>query len=92
MAKDPEAQIEEGQAILDTIRTDGWRILEAKIKEEIEDERRELVEVEAKDVYSAAVKFISHQQKMKGLERILEIVGEFLTAKKDAENWLRGEK
>lgn len=86
MAKDLEAQIEEGLAIQDLIRSDGWKILEAKIKEEIEDERRAILEIRGKDIYSTAVEFIEHQKMMQGLERILEIVQEFLTAKENVEN------
>jgi|GEM_PF-5923285 len=92
MAKDLEAQIEEGRAIQDLLQTNGWQILEAKIKKEIEDERRAILEIEEKDIYSTAVKFIEHQKMMQGLERVLEIIKEFLIAKENAENQLRGRR
>ena len=90
MAKDLEVQIEEGKAIQDLIRQDGWRLLQAKIKEEIENERRALMEINPKSFPDLAMEFIEHQKMMKGLERVLEIVEEFLTAKENAENQLRG--
>ena len=90
MAKDLEVQIEEGKAIQDLIRQDGWRLLQAKIKEELEDERRALMEINPKSFPDLAMEFIEHQKMMKGLERVLEIVEEFLTAKENAENQLRG--
>lgn len=80
-----EKQIEQGLVIQELIRSDGWKLLEEKIKQEIEDERLAIVEIEEKDVYSTAVKFIQHQQMMKGLERIFEIIQEFLTNKENAE-------
>lgn len=89
--KDLEAQIEEGRAVKDTIETDGWKIIEAKIKEEIEDERIALSEIEPKSFPDLAMEFIGHQKMMKGLERIFEIIKEFLTAKENAENRLMGE-
>ena len=92
MAKDLEVQIEEGKAIQDLIRQDGWRLLQAKIKEEIEDERRALMEINPKSFPELAMEFIGHQKTMRGLERIFEIVEEFLIAKENAENRLRGEK
>ena len=92
MAKDLEVQIEEGKAIQDLIRQDGWRLLQEKIKEEIEDERRALMEINPKSFPELAMEFIGHQKMMKGLERILEIVEEFLIAKENAENRLRSEK
>jgi len=92
MAKNLEVQIEEGKAIQDLIRQDGWRLLQAKIKEEIEDERRALMEINPKSFPDLAMEFIGHQKMMKGLERILEIVEEFLIAKENAENRLRSEK
>ena len=90
--KDLEAQIEEGRAVKDMIETDGWKIVEQKIKEEIEDERRALLEVGGKDIYSTAVEFIEHQKMMQGLERVLEIIRELLTTKENAESRLKGEK
>ena len=81
MAKDLEVQIEEGKAIQDLIRQDGWRLLQAKIKEEIENERRALMEINPKSFPDLAMEFIGHQKMMKGLERILEIVEEFLIHK-----------
>ena len=92
MAKNLEVQIEEGKAIQDLIRQDGWRLLQAKIKEEIEDERRALMEINPKSFPELAMEFIEHQKMMRGLERVLEIVEEFLTAKENAENRLRGGK
>ena len=92
MAKNLEVQIEEGKAIQDLIRQDGWRLLQEKIKEEIEDERRALMEINPKSFPELAMEFIGHQKMMKGLERILEIVEEFLIAKENAENRLRSEK
>ena len=92
MAKDLEVQIEEGKAIQDLIRQDGWRLLQVKIKEEIEDERRALMEINPKSFPELAMEFIEHQKMMRGLERVLEIVEEFLTAKENAENRLRGGK
>ena len=92
MAKDLEIQIEEGKAIQDLIRQDGWRLLQAKIKEEIEDERRALMEINPKSFPDLAMEFIEHQKMILGLERVFEIIQELLSAKENAENKLRKEK
>jgi len=89
MAKDLEAEIEKGRAVKDTIESDGWKLIEAKIKEEIEDERVALKDVEIKDAFTMLVDFVDHQKTMKGLERVLEIIQEFLKAKENAENQLK---
>ena len=91
MAKDLEVQIEEGKAIQDLIRQDGWRLLQAKIKEEIEDERRALMEINPKSFPDLAMEFIEHQKMVLGLERVFEIIQELLSAKENAENKLRKE-
>lgn len=92
MAKDLEGDIEKGRAVKDTIETDGWKYIVAKIKEEIEDERIALKDVEKKDAYTMLVDFIDHQKTMKGLERVSEIIEEFLIAKESAEISLKGGK
>jgi hypothetical protein len=92
MAKDLESEIEKGRAVKDTIEMEGWKLIEAKIKEEIEDERRALMEIEPKTFPDLAMEFIGRQKTMKGLERVLEIINEFLAAKENAENKLRSEK
>ena len=92
MAKDLEVQIEEGKAIQDLIRQDGWRLLQAKIKKEIENERRALMEINPKSFPDLAMEFIGHQKMVLGLERVFEIIQELLSAKENAENRLRSER
>lgn len=89
MAKDLEAEIEKGRAVKDMIESDGWKYIEAKIKEEIEDERIALQDLEPKSFPDLAMEFIGHQKMMKGLERVFEIIKDFLTAKENAENRLK---
>jgi len=89
MVKDLENEIEKGRAIKDTIESDGWKLIEARIKEEIEDERRAILEIEGKDIYSTAIEFVEHQKMMQGLERVFDIIKEFLVAKENAEQQLR---
>lgn len=84
-----ETQLENGRKIAEFIQSDGWKLIEAKIKQEIKDERMALKEVEKKDAFTMLVEFIDHQKTMKGLERIFEIIKEYLTDKEDAENKLR---
>lgn len=90
MAKDLEGDIEKGRAVKDTIESDGWKLIKEKIKQEIEEERLALKEVETKDAFTMLVEFVDHQKTMKGLERVLEIIQEFLIAKENAESQLKG--
>lgn len=92
MAKDLEAEVEKGRAVKDTIESDGWGFIETKIKEEIEDERIALRDVEVKDAFTMLAEFMDHQKKMVGLERVFEIIKEFLISKENAENKLKGGK
>jgi len=50
------------------------------------------MEINPKSFPDLAMEFIEHQKTMRGLERIFEIVQEFLITKENAENRLRGGK
>ena len=89
--KDYEKILEEGRLIQDMVQTEGWRIFEKRIKQEIEDERVAIEEVEKQPAFDMLVDFVSHQERMRGLGKILEIIEEYLVDKKDAENNLRQE-
>ena len=89
MAKDYEKILEDGRSVQDMVQTDGWRILEKRIKREIEDERIALKEVKKQPAFDMLTDFMEHQKKMEGLEMVFDMVEEFLRDKTDAENNLR---
>ncbi len=90
--RDLERDQEIGQAVQDTIQTDGWQHIKAKIEEEISDEREALQEVGNKDAFTMLTEFIDHQKTMKGLQRIFEIIKEFKFSKENAESKLRNKE
>lgn len=89
MAKTREQKQDNGLKIQDLLRTEGWQLLEQQIKQEIEEERVALQDLEPKSFPDLAMEFIGHQKMVRGLERIFEIIKEFLKDKDDAD---KGEK
>jgi len=73
---DKDEVMEEGRAIQDLKRTDGWRILVEKMDEEIKstiiDLRR--ISTEGRSLESVGAEYTSKVEKINGLERFKEIV------------------
>ncbi len=71
--------------------TIGWQILESKINEEIKDENNEIrkFDVEGRGLQDIGAEYLRHREKINGLERIFEIIQEFITAKEEAEAKLK---
>jgi hypothetical protein len=88
---DLEKDIEIGRGINEMKSTAGWQTLEKKIREEIKAETDQIrsFEIEKKGLQEIAAEYLQHREKMNGLERIFEIIQEFLTAKEEAEDKLR---
>lgn len=87
--KDIEKEIEKGQAVEDVLKMDGWNLVKEKIEQEIKNEQMELRNVEKGEAFGMLVDFLECQKRMEGLERIFDIIEEFLISKKDAEDRLR---
>lgn len=81
-----EKAIEEGLAIQDLERTEGWAIIKAKIVEEsqatLADLRR--IELEGRSLGDIGSDYIARIQRINGLERVLEIVTEIKEAHQEA--------
>lgn len=75
---DKEKAIEDGLAIQDLERSQGWQIIKARIEEESQatlvDLRR--IELEGRSLSDIGSDYISRIQRINGLERVLEIVTE----------------
>jgi hypothetical protein len=81
-----EKVIEEGLAIQDLERTEGWAIIKAKITEEsqatLADLRR--IELEGRSLGDIGSDYIARIQRINDLERVLEIVTEIKEAHEEA--------
>ena len=88
MAKDLEQQLKEGRAIQDLTRSEGWQILDQRIKREIKDEYDLLrnFPIEQKGLQEIAAEYIKHRERLNAFEDVFDFIKEFLTAKENAEN------
>ena len=91
MAKDLEQQLKEGRAIQDLVRSEGWRILEQRIKRELKDEYDLIRDfpIEEKGLQEIAAEYIKHRERLNTFEDVFNFIQEFLIDKKNAENKLR---
>lgn len=80
MKNDNEKLIEEGLAIQEMQRSEGWLILKGKIDEEIQQTTAELrqIELEGRSLSDVGAEYIAKIQRMNGLERYLGIVNEIM--------------
>lgn len=77
-----EQKSEEGLAVQDMIKMKGWKILEARIKREIQDEY-ELIRsfpIEKKPLQEIAAEYLEHRANLNAYERVLGFIEEFLKA------------
>lgn len=77
-----EIKTEEGLAIQDMIKMKGWKIYEARIKREIQDEY-ELIRgfpIEKRSLQEIAAEYLEHRSNLNAYERILGFIQEFLKA------------
>lgn len=78
--------IEQGQAITELKRSEGWSILEDRIKAEIDssvaDMRR--LEIEGKPLEVIGSEYVSHIKLIDGLSKIFEILEEIESRKAEA--------
>lgn len=86
-----EEKLNQGRAISEMVRMEGWGIFSGKIKEEIKRERDEIrsFELEGKGLQDIAAEYIRHREILNAYERVLEIIDDFMASKKDAEDHLR---
>lgn len=91
MVKDLEKEVEKGRAIKDMIDTEGWRVFELKIKQEIKDEYELLrnFPIEKQGLSEIAAEYLEHRANLNAYERVLGFIQEFLISKEDAQNKLR---
>ena len=75
---DKDRTIEDGQAIQELERTEGWKLIRSKIEEEsqatLADLRR--IDLEGRALSDIGSDYIARIQRINGLERVLEIVTE----------------
>jgi len=72
--------MEQGLAIQELQRSEGWVLLEGKIRSEIESAMQEQrqIELSGRNLQEIATDYISITQKINGLSRVLEMVNEYL--------------
>lgn len=91
MAKDFEKDLEEGNKIQDLVRSEGWQILEQKIRQAIKDENGMIrnFPIEERALQEIAAEYLDHRANLNAYEKVFDFIQDFLTAKKEAENKLR---
>lgn len=89
--KDYESQLEEGRAVSEMVRMDGWQIYAREIRERIKSEYDEIrnFPLEGKGLQEIASEYIRHRESLNAYEQALAVIDDFLTRKTAAENHLR---
>jgi len=89
--RDYEEQLSQGRMIKEMVATEGWQILEKKIRQEIKDENEEIrkFSIEKRMLQEIAAEYLEHRSNLNAYEKVLGFVQEFLTAKTIAEDKLR---
>lgn len=75
---DKDKAIEEGLAIQELERTEGWRLIKSRIEEETQATLADLrrIDLEGRALSDIGSDYIARIQRINGLERVLEIVTE----------------
>lgn len=75
---DKEKAIEDGLAIQDLERSQGWQIIKARIDEETQATLADLrrIELDSRSLSDIGSEYIARIQRINGLERVLEIITE----------------
>jgi len=91
MAGANEEKFNIGLAVLEMTRTDGWRWLEQKIKEELRIEYGELREFEIADktTEQIASEYLQHRANANAYEKVLSMVETALKEKEEAAEAMR---
>lgn len=91
MAGTNEEKFDTGLAVLEMTRTDGWRWLEEKIKEELRIEYSELREFEitGKTAEQIASEYLQHRANANAYEKILSMVETAVKGKEEAADAMR---
>jgi uncharacterized protein YukE len=91
MAGTNEEKFDTGLAVLEMTRTDGWRWLEEKIKEELRIEYGELREFEitGKTAEQIASEYLQHRANANTYEKILSMVETAIKGKEEAAEAMR---
>lgn len=91
MAKDYESQLEEGRAVGEMVRMEGWQIYAREIRERIKAEYEEIrnFPLDGKGLQDIGAEYIRHREALNAYEQSLAIVDDFLSRKTEAENHFR---
>jgi hypothetical protein len=77
-----EKRTEEGLAVQDMIKMKGWKIYEARVKRELQDEY-DLIRtfpIEKRSLQEIAAEYLEHRANLNAYERALGFIQEFLKA------------
>jgi hypothetical protein len=91
MAEANQEKFDTGLAVLEMTRTDGWRWLEGKIREELRIEYSELREFEiaGKTAEQIASEYLQHRANANAYEKVLSMVETALKEKEEAAEAMR---
>jgi hypothetical protein len=91
MAEANQEKFDTGLAVLEMTRTDGWRWLEGKIREELRIEYSELREFEiaGKTAEQIASEYLQHRANANASEKVLSMVETALKEKEEAAEAMR---
>jgi hypothetical protein len=86
-----EEKLNQGRAISEMVKTEGWDLFSKKIKEEIKIEHDQIrsFDLEGKGLQDIAAEYIRHRESVNAYESVLSIVDDFLAKKVEAENYFR---
>lgn len=86
-----EEKLNQGRAISEMVRMEGWQIYVREIKERIKSEYDEIrnFPIDGKGLQDIASEYIRHRESLNAYEQSLAIVEDFLSRKTEAENQLR---
>ncbi len=92
MAEANQEKFDTGLAVLEMTRTDGWKWLEEKIREELRIEYSELREFEiaGKTAEQIASEYLQHRANANAYEKVLSMVETALKEKEEAAEAMRG--
>jgi hypothetical protein len=82
-----EKDREEGLAVMELERSEGWNVLKRHIESELASctEEQRAIELKGRPLQEIATDYISVTQKINGLTRVFEIVNEIKERKEQAE-------
>jgi len=87
-----EQTIEDGLAVQELLRSEGWKVLERELNREIESETSALkdIETDGRSPEVIGTEYVSHVQLRRGLQRAKGIINDIIARKEEAQETHHG--